>query len=331
MINEIVNSINNVLWGEGQILIYLLLFAGFWFSFKLRWIQILHFRYMFKVMKDSTQSDKSGISSFQALCTGLSARVGTGNLAGVAMAISLGGIGLSLHDLVQLYAGLAQGGTGPVLRVDPNAQPQAAGRLVSDVSAWHVGHILAGLTPPPGAPSGAIAYKTGTSYGHRDAWAIGYDGRHVIGVWMGRADGTPVPGAFGGDLAAPVLFEAFGRLKPEFEPLPSPPAATLILSAAELPLPLRRYRPRDAVFSRPVDAPKLVFPPSGSQLLVSGGEVTLKLRGGAAPFTVLANGRPVASGLQTREFEIPYPGKGFSTLVVVDTVGQSDRVTIRVD
>lgn len=61
MVNEIVGSINNVLWGQGQILIYLLLFAGFWFSFKLRWIQILQFKYMFTIMKGSTQSDKSVI------------------------------------------------------------------------------------------------------------------------------------------------------------------------------------------------------------------------------------------------------------------------------
>jgi penicillin-binding protein 1C len=247
------------------------------------------------------------------------------------LAISLGGIGLSLYDLVQLYAGLAQGGIGPVLHVDQNILPEQAGRLMSDVSAWQVGNILTGLTPPPGAPNGVLAYKTGTSYGHRDAWAIGFDGRHVIGVWMGRADGTPVPGAFGGGLAAPVLFEAFGRLKPDFEPLPPPPPATLILSAAELPLPLRRFRPRDAVFSRPKNAPRLIFPPSGAQLLLSGGEVTLKLHGGEAPFTVLANGLPVASGQRLREFEIPYPGKGFSTLVVVDGAGLSDRVTIRVD
>lgn len=247
------------------------------------------------------------------------------------LAISLGGIGLSLHDLVQLYAGLAQGGTGPILHTNQNAPQQMAGRLVSDVSAWQVGNILTGLTPPPGAPIGVLAYKTGTSYGHRDAWAIGFDGRHVIGVWMGRADGTPVPGAFGGGLAAPVLFEAFGRLKPDFEPMPPPPPATLILSAAELPLPLQRFRPRGAVFAGPANAPRLIFPPSGAQLLVFGGEVTLKLRGGEAPFTVLANGSPIASGLHQREFEIPYPGKGFSTLVVVDGAGLSDRVTIRVD
>ena len=87
MISYIVDPINNVLWGNGQILIYLLLFAGFWFSYKLGFVQLRQFKYMFSVMKNSTTSDKSGISSFQALCTGLSARVGTGNLAGVAMAI----------------------------------------------------------------------------------------------------------------------------------------------------------------------------------------------------------------------------------------------------
>ena len=115
MINEIVSSINNILWGQGQILIYLLLFAGFWFSFKLRWIQILQFRYMFTVMKGSTQADKSGISSFQALCTGLSARVGTGNLAGVAMAISLGGSGAVFWMWVIALLGMATGFAESVL------------------------------------------------------------------------------------------------------------------------------------------------------------------------------------------------------------------------
>ena len=115
MINEIVSSINNVLWGQGQILIYLLIFAGFWFSFRLRFIQLFHFKYMFTVMKGSTQSDKSGISSFQALCTGLSARVGTGNLAGVAMAISLGGSGAVFWMWVIALLGMATGFAESVL------------------------------------------------------------------------------------------------------------------------------------------------------------------------------------------------------------------------
>jgi penicillin-binding protein 1C len=203
-------------------------------------------------------------------------------------------------------------------------------RVISAPAAWHLGDILRGLAPPPGAPARALAYKTGTSYGHRDAWAIGFDGHHVIGVWMGRADGTPVPGAFGGDLAAPVLFEAFGRLKPGFDPLPPPPPETLILGTAELPPPLRRYRPRGAALA-PAGGPSVTFPPDGARLVLGDGPLTLKLNGGAAPFTVLANGAPVATALRGREFDIRSPGKGFSTLVVVDREGRSDRVSVQVE
>ncbi|GMM83072.1 alanine/glycine:cation symporter family protein [Pseudoalteromonas sp. MTN2-4] len=115
MINSAISTINNLLWGQGQILIYLLLFTGFWFSFKLKFVQFRHFRYMFKVMKDSTQGDKSGISSFQALCTGLSARVGTGNLAGVAIAISLGGSGAVFWMWLIAILGMATGFAESVL------------------------------------------------------------------------------------------------------------------------------------------------------------------------------------------------------------------------
>ncbi len=115
MFESIVDPINAILWGDGQVLIYLLLFAGFWFSYKLGVIQLRHFKHMFEVMKQSTQSDKSGISSFQALCTGLSARVGTGNLAGVAMAISLGGSGAVFWMWVIAILGMATGFAESVL------------------------------------------------------------------------------------------------------------------------------------------------------------------------------------------------------------------------
>ncbi|MEW2914093.1 penicillin-binding protein 1C [Leisingera sp. JC11] len=247
------------------------------------------------------------------------------------LALSLGGLGISLQDMVQLYAGLAAGGQGPKLRVMQGEAPQLAGRLTSPEAAWQVADILRGLPAPAGARAGSIAYKTGTSYGHRDAWAIGWDGRHVIGVWMGRADGTPVPGIFGGDLAAPVLFEAFGRLKPALDPLPPPPPATLIVSSADLPPPLQRFRPRDAAFSEPADAPELIFPPEGARLALNGADLTLKLRGGTAPFLVMANGQPVHSGQRRREFTLPSPGPGFSSLVIVDGAGRSDRVNLRID
>ena len=87
-------------------------------------------------------------------------------------------------------------------------------RVLDPAAAWYVADILRGTPPPANGAAGRIAYKTGTSYGHRDAWAIGFDGAHVIGVWFGRPDGASVPGALGLEAAAPALFDAFARLSP---------------------------------------------------------------------------------------------------------------------
>lgn len=248
-----------------------------------------------------------------------------GRTAGLAVA--LGGIGMSLEDLMRLYAALGRGGSAIELRVTPGLGEEL-GPLVSRSAAWQVGHVLAGLIPPPGAPQGPVAWKTGTSYGHRDAWAIGFDGRHVVGVWIGRADGTPVPGAFGGSLAAPVLFDAFQRLTPQRTPLPAPPPETLLLGNAQLPAPLQRFRGRDAVFEAADDAPKLAFPPDGAQVRRSGGVLTVKLRDGTPPFTVLADGRPLRTGARRREIALDLPGAGWTRLTVLDAEGRSDRVTV---
>ena len=95
--------------------------------------------------------------------------------------------------------------------------------MLSPVAAWYVADILADTAPPANGSPGQIAYKTGTSYGYRDAWAVGFDGRHVVGVWIGRPDGTAVPGISGISSAAPVLFEAFNRIGPKRGPLRQPP------------------------------------------------------------------------------------------------------------
>ncbi|MFW8590047.1 alanine/glycine:cation symporter family protein [Glaciecola sp. 2405UD65-10] len=112
---SVVGFINNILWGDGQVLIYLLLIAGIWFSWRLKLIQLFDFKHMFAIMRNSGKSDKSGISSFQALCTSLSARVGTGNLAGVAVAISLGGAGAIFWMWVIALLGMATGYAESVL------------------------------------------------------------------------------------------------------------------------------------------------------------------------------------------------------------------------
>jgi len=242
------------------------------------------------------------------------------------LAIALGGLGVTLRDMVQLYATLARGGVALPLHETGSAAPGE--RVLSDIAAWQVGDILSGLPPPPGAPANRLAYKTGTSYGHRDAWAIGFDGAHVIGVWMGRADGTPVPGAFGGNLAAPVLFEAFARLKPALTPLPPAPRATLMIANAQLPQPLQHFQPRNGVFAD-ADAPAVAFPPDGAEVELLPEGLLLRVRGGVGPFTWLANGQPVVVGLRGRETLVPMTGPGFVGLSVVDGLGRAARASIR--
>jgi len=121
MILEIVTFVNDILWGSGQVLIYLLVAVGLWFSWKLRGIQIIDFSHMLSLLHVQKTHDQSGISSFQALCTSLSARVGTGNLAGVAVAISLGGAGsifwMWFIAIIGMTTGFAESLLGQVYKV----------------------------------------------------------------------------------------------------------------------------------------------------------------------------------------------------------------------
>jgi penicillin-binding protein 1C len=248
--------------------------------------------------------------------------------APAGLAVALGGVGVTMEGMVGLYAALANQGrsVSPVWR--SGAPREAPEQVISPEAAWQVGHILADMPAPPNAPRNRLAYKTGTSYGHRDAWAIGFDGGHVVAVWMGRPDGTPVPGAFGADLAAPLLFEVFSRLKSELEALGPPPPATLLLSHAALPQPLREFRPRNAVFTAPADTPQLAFPPDGAVVETGGAPLVAKVREGHPPFTWLANGAPVLIGAEARQVELSLPGPGFVTLSVIDATGRAARAQI---
>ena len=107
MIYDFISTINGVLWG--QVLVYLLIIAGVWFTSRLGFVQLRDFGHMFHLLANSRRSDAQGISSFQALCTSLSARVGTGNLAGVAIAITVGGPGAVFWMWVIALLGMATG------------------------------------------------------------------------------------------------------------------------------------------------------------------------------------------------------------------------------
>src|SRR5690606_10761737 len=133
------------------------------------------------------------------------------------LTLILGGAGSRLEELVTGYSAFARGG----MAARPRLQPQDAlreRRLLSPGAAWIVRRILSGQARPDRDPRAelvqrpVLAWKTGTSYGFRDAWAIGVGPRHLIGVWIGRPDGTPVPGQFGLASAAPLLLQVHDLL-----------------------------------------------------------------------------------------------------------------------
>ncbi|WP_423812534.1 peptidoglycan glycosyltransferase PbpC [Pseudomonas lurida] len=133
-------------------------------------------------------------------------------LAEPNLALILGGAGSRLEDLVSGYSAFARDGKSATLRLQPDDTLRER-PLLSPGAAWIVRRILSGQARPDRDPRAelvqrpVLAWKTGTSYGFRDAWAIGVGPRYLIGVWIGRPDGTPVPGQFGLASAAPLMLQ----------------------------------------------------------------------------------------------------------------------------
>jgi penicillin-binding protein 1C len=247
--------------------------------------------------------------------------------AAPGLPMALGGLGLTLEDLVMVYAALASPRQRRTLHMQPESG-KAAPPVLSVQAAWQVADVLAGAAPPPGAPALPLAWKTGTSYGHRDAWALGFDGHHVVGVWLGRADGGAVPGLTGRDAAAPLLFATMAQLPGGLHPLPPRPDNLPALRLSEL-VPGLRYFGGDPALA--LDAPRIAYPPDGAQLPLSAGEaLTIRVEGGRAPLTWLIEGRPAGTTPFARETRWQPQGPGFVSIVVVDAAGISARSSVRI-
>lgn len=260
------------------------------------------------------------------------------------LAMALGGVGLTLRDIASLYTALARGGDATPLihrRADLQASAKALihgkqaerKRLLSPLAAWYVTDILKDAPPPLNAKAGRLAYKTGTSYGYRDAWAVGYDGKYVVAVWVGRPDGAATPGLSGRLAAAPILFDAFARLGERRAALPAAPAGALRVTGSELPPPLKRFREGGAdVAQGPFLEPRVLisFPPDRSEVETEGNDpLLLKASGGVLPLTWLVNGAPITSDPRARQVVWQPDGSGFVSFSVVDAKGRVDRVTVR--
>jgi penicillin-binding protein 1C len=204
-------------------------------------------------------------------------------------------------------------------------------RLLTAAAAWHVADILKDAPPPASAKGARIAFKTGTSYGFRDAWAVGFDGRHVVAVWVGRADATATPGLTGHGSAAPLLFDAFARLAERTTPLAGPPPGVQRVRNNDLPLPLRRFKdPGDPAAGGPPVA--IAFPPDRSELEQPPSEtpeIVLKAEGGVLPLTWVVDGLPLEPAGDGREITWTPPSAGFARISVIDAQGRTDRVTVR--
>ena len=252
-----------------------------------------------------------------------------------ALPMALGGVGVSLWDLVGVYAGLARGGTIAPLRLTDGDPVDSGTKLLSTAAAWYLTNILEG-TPPPTSRMAArhtvgwrkIAMKTGTSYGFRDAWAIGYDRGHTVGVWVGRPDGGFGSGRTGHVKASPVLHDIFDLLPGMDERFaPPPPDGVLLARTDQLPPPMRRLGRRDVGVAAD-DGIAIAFPMDGAVLEVRGTEkglagLQLRANGGRKPLRWLIEGRPIPSAPFRRSVLWSPDGEGQARITVVDAAGRT--------
>ena len=247
------------------------------------------------------------------------------------LAIALGGVGLSLRDLAVLYGALADEGLAKPLawtEADAEARRRERGvRLVPAKAAEEVMAILRETPPPAGATPAALvrgrplmAYKTGTSYGFRDAVAAGVVGGNVIVVWTGRADGGARGGLTGRDAALPLLFQAADLID-------APPAAPPPLAPRSAP------RALDSL-TRTAEGPRMIFPPDGSVVQVdafgpASRGLVLAASGGETLSWYVA-GRPLQADPVSGQVIWRPSGPGFYDLSVVDERGRAARSKVRI-
>ena len=251
----------------------------------------------------------------------------SGGGEGAGLALALGGAGLSVNDLAVLYAALANGGTAkPLIWTDGKVTPESY-QLISEKAAADITQILRQAPTPSGrvpawltenAPP--IAYKTGTSYGFRDAWAAGYTDDWTVIVWVGRPDGAPRTGETGRLAAAPLLFDIFARLpfaghnQPYLKDDKAPGGLSTVADAT-------------------AQGPQILFPPDGAEILATrfgsearGFSLSARTAEGTSDFYI--DGKPLK---RENGKAIWYPSmSGFYKVSAVDSQGRESVSNVQV-
>ncbi|MBS0470474.1 MAG: penicillin-binding protein 1C [Proteobacteria bacterium] len=262
-----------------------------------------------------------------------------------SLPVALGGLGISLADITMLYSGIANGGQARALRFIEGMPDAPDHRLFGPVAAFYLRQVLRGVSLPDGWAMGqglrrgrAVAFKTGTSYGYRDAWSVGFSNDYTVGVWVGRADGSPRAGHVGRESAAPILLKTFELLPPEQHGDAPPPAGAILTTANDqLPPSMRVFR-RESAPAPPketvVPPPTIAFPPNGSIVPLppdSAKDRTIVLRadGGKAPLTWMVNGQLIGNYDRFQAVLYTPDGEGLARITVVDAQGRSDTAQVR--
>ena len=246
------------------------------------------------------------------------------------LALALGGVGVSLRDLSVLYAALGDGGIAKPLawtEADAARRRRSSGRrLVRPEAAAQVMDILRETPPPAGASPAALvvgrpamAFKTGTSYGYRDALAAGVVGGYTVVVWTGRPDGGARGGVTGRDAALPLLFDIADLLS-------TPSAAPRPIAPRAAPPALRRLESG-------TQGPRVIFPPDGSTVQVEGfGPEArgLSLAAGGQTLSWYVNGASLAAEPVSGKVIWRPPSPGFYRVTVVDAEGRRAQARVRV-
>ena len=246
------------------------------------------------------------------------------------LALALGGVGITMRDLAVLYAALGDGGVAkPLAWTEDQAEHrrrQGGRRLMRAEAATQVLDILRETPPPAGSTPAALtkgrpvmAFKTGTSYGFRDAVAAGVVGPYVIVVWTGRADGGARGGLTGRDAALPLLFDTADLID-------APPSAPRPIAPRAAPEALAKLEQRN-------EGPRLIFPPNGSSVQVEAFGPTsrgLALAAGGENLSWYVAGEPLAPDPVSGRVIWRPKGPGFYRITVVDGEGRKATARVRI-
>ncbi|MEL7043052.1 MAG: penicillin-binding protein 1C [Pseudomonadota bacterium] len=282
--------------------------------------------------------DRIGPQRFAAALTlaGARPRIMASARKDPGLALALGGAGLTAQELAVLYAALGDAGIAKPLVWDADqvGQGQPSHRLMSADSATQILRILSRTPAPEGRMPGRltadapeIAFKTGTSYGYRDAWAAGVAGDYAIIVWVGRADGAPRPGQTGRKAALPLLFEVADRAAQHLGASGAMHARLADQKRIEVSGALATFQDQDK-------PPEILFPPRNAELwagVVNGAPARpfVFAGRGAGALQWYVDGVPIALDAGGMPSWAPQRA-GFYRVSAIDPSGRSSSVQVRV-